>query len=135
MINTFVFDTNTLISAHLLPSSVSRRAYDKAFEKGILTFSKATFHEFMTTFSRPKFDRYQTLEDRLKMISLFERRGQLTEVKKLVTICRDPEDDMFLSLALTTKASCIVTGDPDLLVLHPFRRIPIFSPSDFLNKF
>lgn len=33
MINAFVFGTNTLISAHLLLGSVSRRAYDRAFEK------------------------------------------------------------------------------------------------------
>jgi predicted nucleic acid-binding protein len=30
-------------------------------------------------------------------------------------------------------ASCIITGDDDLLVLHPFRGIPIVNASDFLN--
>jgi hypothetical protein len=39
------------------------------------------------------------------------------------------------SLALAIKADCIVTGDKDLLVLHPFREIPILTPADFLNTF
>jgi hypothetical protein len=35
--------------------------------------------------------------------------------------------------ALLIKANCIVTGDKDLLVLHPFREIPILSPRAFLE--
>jgi predicted nucleic acid-binding protein len=52
-----------------------------------------------------------------------------------VTACRDSNDDKFLALALAIKANCIVTGDQDLLVLHPFQGIPILTPADFLNKF
>jgi uncharacterized protein len=36
---------------------------------------------------------------------------------------------MFLELALSGKGSHIVTGDSDLLVLHPFRGISIVSQS------
>ena len=42
--------------------------------------------------------------------------------------CRDPKDDKFLELALNGKATHIVSGDEDLLVLHPFRGIPILTP-------
>ena len=38
-------------------------------------------------------------------------------------------------LALSGKADCIVSGDPDLLVLHPFRNLPIISPKEFLERF
>ena len=34
--------------------------------------------------------------------------------------------------AVAGNADCIVSGDPDLLALHPFREIPVLSPSDFL---
>lgn len=52
-----------------------------------------------------------------------------------ITACRDPRDNKFLELAVAAKAACIVTGDNDLLALHPFRSVPILSPSDFLVSF
>ena len=30
-------------------------------------------------------------------------------------------------------ATCIVTGDHDLLTMHPFRSIPILDPGTFLK--
>ena len=47
--------------------------------------------------------------------------------------CRDPKDNQFLELAVNGQADFIVTGDEDLLVLHPFRAIPILTPRDFLH--
>ncbi|MCA6518021.1 MAG: putative toxin-antitoxin system toxin component, PIN family [Pseudanabaena sp. M110S1SP2A07QC] len=46
---------------------------------------------------------------------------------------RYPKDDKFLELAVNGKADYLITGDKDLLVLHPFRDIEIINPSDFLN--
>ncbi|NBC33359.1 MAG: hypothetical protein GVY13_11850 [Alphaproteobacteria bacterium] len=43
------------------------------------------------------------------------------------------KDDVFLAVALAGKADALVTGDRDLLVLHPFRGIPILSPRAFLD--
>jgi putative PIN family toxin of toxin-antitoxin system len=135
MINIYVFDTNSLISAHLLPLSVTRKAFDKALEKGIIAHSRETFSEFVEVFTRPKFDKYISIEDRLNAINLIELRSQLVEVSVPVIACRDPKDDKFLALASAIKADCIITGDKDLLVLHPFQGIPILASSDFLNSF
>ena len=60
-------------------------------------------------------------------------RGQSTDLTERVTVCRDPKDDIFLSLALAGKADTIVSGDYDLLALHPFRGIPIMTPGDFVR--
>ncbi len=135
MIKIFVVDTNSLLSAHLLPLSITRKAFDVAFEKGILIHSRETFSEFIEVFTRPKFDKYIPLQDRLNIISLLELKSQLIEITAPVIACRDPKDDKFLSLALTAKADCIITGDKDLLVLHPFREIPILNSADFLTSF
>jgi predicted nucleic acid-binding protein len=51
-----------------------------------------------------------------------------------VTDCRDPKDNKFLELALSGKATHIVSGDEDLLVLHPFRGILILMPQAFLAQ-
>ncbi len=44
-------------------------------------------------------------------------------------VCRDPDDDKVLALAIAAQADLIVSGDNDLLVLQPFKGIPILSPA------
>ncbi|MGH8609458.1 MAG: putative toxin-antitoxin system toxin component, PIN family [Gammaproteobacteria bacterium] len=45
----------------------------------------------------------------------------------------DVRDDKFLELAVAGQAMCIITGDSDLLDLHPFRGIPIVTPAQFIG--
>lgn len=135
MINTFVFDTNSLISAHLLDRSESRKAYNKAIDKGILIYSDATFDEFAKTFIRSKFEKYVPLNKRMSVIREFHSRAALINVGVSINACRDPKDDKFLELAVSANASCIVSGDKDLLILHPFRNILILNAADFINNF
>jgi predicted nucleic acid-binding protein len=46
---------------------------------------------------------------------------------------RDVRDDKFLELAIAGQATCIITGDPDLLDLHRIRGIPIVTPAQFIG--
>ncbi len=132
MSNHFVFDTNSLISAHLLPSSVNRLALDRAISIGTVVYSKESLTEWKETFSRVKFDKYISIEDRLEAVFRFEKAAQLVEVRTIISVCRDPKDNKFLSLAIDGNASIIITGDKDLLVLNPFKNITIISASEFL---
>jgi len=52
-----------------------------------------------------------------------------------VTDCRDANDNKFLELALSGDADCLISGDDDLLVLSPFRGLPILKPKEFLSYF
>lgn len=45
--------------------------------------------------------------------------------------CRDPDDDRVLALGLASGAEILVTGDPDLLVLDPWKGVRIVRPIDF----
>ena len=47
--------------------------------------------------------------------------------------CRNPDDDMYLELALEADAEVIVSGDADLLDLSPWRRIPVLTASGYLR--
>nr|WP_232285716.1 putative toxin-antitoxin system toxin component, PIN family [Crocosphaera chwakensis] len=47
--------------------------------------------------------------------------------------CRDPKDNKFLEVAVNGNATHIITGDKDLLELHPFRGISILKPKQFLQ--
>jgi predicted nucleic acid-binding protein len=46
---------------------------------------------------------------------------------------RDVRDNQFLDLAVAAQATCIITGDPDLLDLHPFHAMPIVTPAQFIE--
>ena len=129
----FVFDTNTFISAALIEGSVNDLALDKAFKTGKVIVSEATFAELTEVLFRKKFDKYLTDERRLQILQKLERDMVICEVNITLSDCSDPKDNKFLELAVAANAFCIVTGDKDLLVMHPFRNIAILSSADFLK--
>ncbi len=129
----FVFDTNVVISALLLKHSVACQAFDRATQRGKLLISRVTVEELNDVLRRKGFERYITEEERMEFLSAFVRDGVLVEIVERVEACRDPKDNKFLELAVNGKATCIVSGDEDLLVLHPFRGIAIVSPRQFLE--
>lgn len=49
-------------------------------------------------------------------------------------VCRDPDDDEVLALALAAQADLIISGDQDLLVLGQFENIPIVSARFALER-
>ncbi len=131
-----VLDTNVIISAALSKNSTTFRAFERAMDSHTPLISFATFEELQETLYKPKFDKYFSLEDtRPGIIETVLRFGSVIIPITKVKVCRHANDDKFLELALSGKADCIVTGDPDLLVLNPFESIPIISPNEFLEKF
>lgn len=127
----YVLDTSVLVSALLSPRSVARHAVDRAFAQGVVLASVATVEELDAVLRNPKFDRYLREEERLRFLAAFIRDTALVDVTDIVTECRDVKDNKFLELAVSGNAACIVSGDSDLLVLHPFRGISIVSPQAF----
>lgn len=51
-----------------------------------------------------------------------------------VQLSRDPGDDFILECALASQAAFVVTGDQDLLALHPFCGVAIVTPAAFLER-
>jgi putative PIN family toxin of toxin-antitoxin system len=128
-----VLDTNVVISAMLLPLSVPRQSLDRAMREGRLLISAVTMAEVDEVIHRPKFDPYLTEEERIEFLTTLVCEAELVNVREKVTDCRDPRDNKFLELAVSGRATHIVAGDADLLVLHPFRRIIVVSPSAFIT--
>jgi len=136
MTKLFVFDTNSLISSAILPESVNGQAFFKALKSDLILSSDKTYAELRRVLFSEKFDKY--LPDPLDRISFLQNfLAASVFIVPTITVeaCRDPKDDKFLELAVAGKADCIITGDKDLLVLHPFRGIPIMTASDFLDNF
>jgi uncharacterized protein len=131
-----VIDNNVLISAALLKQSVPFFAFEKATKNHDILRSPNTLKEFVNTLSGSKFDKY--FEDTSKkedFILSFLASSRNIEIVHNVNICRDPKDNKYLELALSGNADIIITGDADLLVLHPFRNILIISPKNFLDNY
>lgn len=128
----YVFDTNVLISALLLPDSKPRRALALALTTGKLLLSFALLAELYDVLSRKRFRRYLDEEDVRGFLAALTRESQWVETSAGIKLCRDPKDDKILDLAVSGGAKYIVTGDSDLLVLNPFQGIQILLPEQFL---
>ena len=130
----FVFDTNVLISALLLPASKPRQALDSALKKGELLLSLDVLAELVAVLGRKQFRRYVTEEEVRAFVAALTRQAVLVDVDVQIAKCSDPKDDKFLELAVSGQATHIITGDADLLALHPFQGVQIIAPHAFLRS-
>ena len=70
---------------------------------------------------------------RLDFLEAYVRAATVIDITDVITECRDAKDNKFLELAVSGKATHLVSGDKDLLVLHPFRSAAILTPRAFLD--
>jgi putative PIN family toxin of toxin-antitoxin system len=94
--------------------------------------SEATRLELIHVMSRSRFDRYVERQIRQRLTAQYVEATVLVEISAPIRVCRDPRDDKFLEAAVHGRADVIVTGDADLLALHPFCGIDILTPADYL---
>ena len=128
-----VLDTNVLVSAILFKGALSKLV--DLWRNGEISpvISKETFDELKTVLSYPKFS---LSTDEIKAIIEDEILPyfEVIDIKeKIHGVCRDPNDDTFLAVAVNAKAACIVTGDKDLLALRKYKSIKIVSPHEYMT--
>lgn len=129
-----VFDTNVLVSALLLPDSKPRKALELAFNEGTLLLSFSVLAELYDVLSRKHLQRYIDEDDIHKFVAVLTREAEWVDVNVRISACRDSKDDKFLELAVSGHATHIITGDSDLLALHPFQGIQIITASLFWKQ-
>lgn len=129
-----VLDTNVLVSAILSSNSIPAKILNWGEDNGTILYSTATLNEVLSVLERPKFSKYIDRDDidglsiRIKTVWL------LVEILNSVQLCRDPKDDKFIDLAINGKASHLISGDSDLLVLHPIQNISVINPRSFWDE-
>jgi putative PIN family toxin of toxin-antitoxin system len=127
-----VVDTNVFVSAAIKQASWPASVVRWIDRHGGFIKSKATEDQVIEVLQRPY------IASRMPP-SYFDNVRRIFSAAELVIIlesivaCRDPTDDKFLELAVNGRADMIVSGDLDLLVLHPFRGIPIIDPAAFVQ--
>jgi uncharacterized protein len=141
MVN-LIIDTNIFISSFFFKGTVI-----KVFEKILLNknqykivFSEKTLSELKEKFEQfchklPKSFNNEVFLKKILDISIF-----YSEIEILINDCKDKDDNMFLELALhlkyLKKETIIITGDKKhLLVLNPYKDIPIITPRNFLENY
>ena len=133
--NRIVIDTNIIVSALMFFNSTAMEAFTLAYTRGLILMSVEIISELIDVLNRKKFDRYVSRETRENFLASLSTKTELIETTETISICRDPKDNKFLELAVSGNARYIITGDKDLLELHPFREVLILSSTDFINHF
>src|SRR5260221_308507 len=90
-------------------------------------YNEASQDELDRIIRKPKFNKYIYEDERIEFVSSLSQEAQRIKIVERISQSRDPKDDKFLELAASGKATCIVSGDEDLIVLSPFRGIPILT--------
>lgn len=132
-----VIDTNVLIAGllwHGSPHALLTQVRSGALG---LVSSPALLVELADVLSRTKFDAVltRTSTSRERLLAEVRQLTQVLDPPPLAQpVCRDPDDDKVLALALAARVELIVSGDRDLLVLQQFEGMPIVDPAQALQR-
>ncbi|MGB3534446.1 MAG: putative toxin-antitoxin system toxin component, PIN family [Microcoleaceae cyanobacterium] len=129
----YVFDTNVIVSALLFENSKPAQALRYVLAHGEILLSLELLEELNEVLGRKKLNRYINPEEREEFLEALIERAILVEIIENVQECRDSKDDKILELALNGEAQYIISGDRDLLVLHPFRDVMVITADEFLK--
>ena len=94
--------------------------------------SQPVWNELVAVLHRPRLARFVNPGQRDAVLELLRSVCVWFEPQQRIRDCRDAKDNKFLELAVSGRASHILSGDSDLLTLHPFRGIPVVTPQVFL---
>ena len=128
-----IIDTNLWIS-FLLTKELSKIDSLLKGNHVKLLFSQELLEEFIEVAKRPKFKKYFSQQDIKNLLSKINTKAEFITVKSNVTICRDAKDNFLLALAKDGKASHLITGDSDLLVLNKISKTEILTITSYLSK-
>jgi putative PIN family toxin of toxin-antitoxin system len=129
-----VFDTSALVGAAIGRGSVPYWAVRHAFVADRVAVSEAMMAELLDVLARPRLARFLDPELRDEVLALLDAFGAFFAPAERVTDCRDTKDNKVLELALAAGAEVIVSGDADLLVLHPWRGVRVSRPAEYLAE-
>ena len=129
-----VFDASAVVSAALRADSVPERALLRAEASDVLALSAEVEAEITAVLERPRFAASVSPARRARILDALRGQAVWFQPAERVTDCRDAKDNKYLELALAAAADVIVSGDADLLVLHPWRGVRILRPAEYLAE-
>lgn len=135
-----IVDTNIYVRAFLKPDSSDGKIVHLAIDDLIsLYYSHYSFEELLKVLGYPRLKKYGVTAEKIEIyLRLISGVGKLISPSKRITLCRDPHDNEFLSIAASVAESSqvyLITADKDLLVLKgKVDNVEIATPQEFLIK-
>lgn len=133
-----VLDANVLVSSQMRPSGspgllLTRRCADPSC---VMVSSDAILAELRRALRYPKVVRYtgQTSDDTERVVTAIGMlsemiEGPLPQVKQ----CADPDDTVYVQVAVAGQASFLVSGDKHLLAMDGYEGLRIVKPTEMLR--
>jgi putative PIN family toxin of toxin-antitoxin system len=128
-----VVDTNIFISAFLGSKNAKLIVRDIFTDQYLLIISHEQLQEIKTVLQRPKFGKYIHPHELDELLNLLSLKTIVPSNYGSINDCRDAKDNMILEAAVYGNVDFIITGDEDLLTLHPYRWIKILSQTAFIK--
>lgn len=128
-----VIDTNVLLAGLLWVGPPHRLLEHVRAGTVAMISSPALLAELADVIGRSKFDTIltRTHTSRERTLAEVRRLAEVVDPPPLPQpVCRDPDDDRVLALAIAAQVDLIVSGDDDLLSLGSFEGIRIVAPAE-----
>jgi len=129
-----ILDTNVLISGIFFSGPPYQIL--KAWKEGKIQI--AVSKEILTEYHRVAeelSEKFPSVEIS-QILALFTIHAEMVNTQGLeVSVCEDPDDNMFISCALGSKSKIIVSGDKHLLKISGYQEIEVFKPRIFLDNY
>lgn len=135
-----VVDTNILIRALLKPDSSDGIIIRNVKEgKYNLFFSLSLITELKRVLNYERFHKFGITNEKIDLfLKLLFSIGTVISPVKKISVCRDPDDNELLSVAVSIyqdEMVFLITGDKDVLVLRgKIENVNIITPQEFLKQ-
>lgn len=129
-----VSDASAVVSAALREDGVPERALLRAEETDLFALSAEVDAEIVGVLNRARFAGAVPAARRARILDALRGQAAWFAPTERVADCRDAKGNKYLELALASGAWAIVSGDADLLVLHPWRGVRVLRPAEYLAE-
>ena len=133
-----VVDTNVLVRAFLKRGGSDGILFQKAIKKNVqLWYGNGLLRELARVLSYPRLVRYGITQEAIdSFIKTLIIHGKMV-IPKSTTLCRDPDDNEILGIALAVAIDSpvsLISADKDILALKgTIERVRILTPQEFLK--
>jgi putative PIN family toxin of toxin-antitoxin system len=130
-----VLDPNVVVSAAITPAGAPGRI-TQLIDAGVLIpiVDEHLVDEVREVLARPKLQKYLDVTKAARAVTELRRLAEWhSDPVDPPKVCRDPDDDYLLALAVAAKADALVTGDDDLHAV-PNPGVEVITPSELLDR-
>ena len=128
-----VIDTNVVASAIFFGGRPAELLRMVIRHEHLAVATDEIVDEYQATISY-LLDKYGGKKMQLSIVPIFSAM-EIIQATNKVDICRDPDDNKFISCAIDGHCYYVVSGDKDLLSLEQFGNIKIVTVAEFLELF